>query len=170
MNESILLLSVTYTALAVLLVGLYIYSSVPVWVKVCTTFLVGGFFFATHNALNGMLGWPTKRELPEEFVMIASRVVEPDKNSKDKGEIFIWAVSINDSYPDKNPRAYRVDYSPELHEELETANWRMRRGITQMGRIEDIDPPNERAKSQYTVQQLQRVVIFDLPDPKLPEK
>lgn len=170
MNESILLLVITYSALAVLLVGLHIYSSVPVWVKIGTILLVGGFFFATYNALHGMLGWPTKRELPEEFLMIASRVIEPDKIGNAKGDIYIWAASINDSYPDREPRAYRVNYSPELHVELDKADWRMRRGIIQMGRIEETDVPNEISDSQHTTQQIERIVIFDLPDPQLPEK
>ena len=170
MNEPILFLVITYMALAVLLLGLHIYSAVPMWVKVVLTLTVGGFFFVTHNALYGMLGWPTKRELPEEFLMLASRVVEPDKAGKTKGDIYIWVASIDDSYPNRRPRAYRVEYSEELHVKLEKADRQMRRGIVQMGRIEKIDALNKITDTQQTYKQIEQIVIFDVPDPQLPEK
>lgn len=170
MNETILLLAITYSALAVLLLGLHIYSNLPVGVKFGLIFLLGGFFFVTYNALHGMLGWPMKRDLPEEFLMIASRVIEPDKKGRAEGDIYIWAAAINDSYPNKEPRAYRVEYSAELHEQLDKAEWRIRRGIIQLGRVEEIDAPNEVSDSQRTAQKIERITIFDLPDPQLPEK
>jgi len=170
MNETILALVITYTALAVLLLALHIYSAVPVWVKAGLILLMGGFFFITYDSLHDMLGWPTKRDLPDEFLMIASRVIEPNKKNKANGEIYIWASAINDSHPDKEPRAYRISYSPELHEEVENANWRMRRGRVQMGRVEEVDAPNESQDSQRTSTQIERITIYDLPDPQLPEK
>ncbi len=170
MNESILFLAITYAALAILLLGLFIYSTAPFWVKAASILLVGSFFFVTHHSLNGMLGWPTKRELPEKFLMIASRVIEPDKKSKAMGDIYIWAAAINAGEPNEEPRAYHLTYTPELHEELEKAGWRMRRGVVQVGHIEKIETPNEVRDDQRTIQQVDKIVIYDLPDPQLPEK
>ena len=170
MNESILILVLTYSALAILLLALHIYSNIPVWVKAGLIILIGGFFFITYNSLHGMLGWPAKRDLPEEFLLIASRVIEPNKKDKAKGEIYIWAAAINNSQIDIEPRAYRIDYTPELHEDMDNANWRMRRGRIQMGRIEKIEAPNKVSEKQRTSEVIERITIFDLPDPQLPEK
>lgn len=170
MSEAIIGLTVAYVALAALVVGLGIFSRWPFWVKLVAVAGVCGLYFLTYASLKGLLGWPTRAELPERFMLLASYVSEPDKTSGAPGSIQIWAASLEDHRPADAPRAYLLDYDAELHGQLDEANKRMRQGIIQLGRRQDAVTPGKSGDQSRFARNPYRIVIFDLPDPELPEK
>ena len=169
MNESLFLLVICYLALAILLQCILVYCKIAAWIKFSLIILLGGFYFLTYDVLNAISGWPTRQALPAEFVLYAGHVVEPEKTSSFEGDIFVWVAAIENSYPNKRPRAHRLDYDQELHQMIERANRQIKRGVTQMGKVEKIKP-GQVADSQDVIKRGDRVRIYDLPQRRLPEK
>ncbi len=171
MNEGIVGLSIAYVAVAALLTALMIYSRWPFWLKAANVVLVGALYFVTYAALKDLLGWPAGAELPDRFMLLASQIEEPDKTAGTDGRIYVWAVSIRpDNRPADKPRAYAVGYDTELHSQLSQAEQRMRRGIVQLGRKDRSGFPGLAVDRSRRERAHTRFVIFDLPDPELPEK
>lgn len=171
MTEAIIGLSITYVGLAALLLVMVLFTRWPVWTKLACVVLVTAFYFVTYRSLTGMLGWPTRAELPERFLLLASSISEPDKTRGSDGSVHIWATSLDSGRPAAEPRAYALPYSRELHAQLEEANKDMRNGIMQLGRRvtteADADVPRDTTRF---ARRRERLEIYDLPDPELPEK
>ena len=171
MVEAIVGLSVAYAALAALLLSLHIFATWPVWVKLALIAAVTALYFVTYQSLSGMLGWPARAELPERFLLLASSIKEPDKTTGDAGVIHLWVTSLESAQPADRPRAYALPYSRDLHSQLEDANRNMRNGILQLGRrilvTNDSDVPRD---PRRLARNRERLEIYDLPDPQLPEK
>lgn len=171
MNQAIVGLSVSYVALAALLVGIFLISRTSVWVKFLCVFMVTGFYFMTYQSFLGLLGWPTKQDLPEQFQLMASSIIEPDESAGDPGSIHIWITMFEDNKPERRPRSYELPYDLELHASLEKALEQIRQGKIQLGRnLQKVDeallPPDASrlANKQYKLE------FFDLPEIRLPEK
>lgn len=171
MNEAIIGLTVAYVALAVLLLSLNFFTRCPLWLKLACIIAVTGLYFVTYRSLHGMLGWPTAAALPDRFLLLASSVTEPDKTRGTAGVVHIWATSLESGRPAAEPRAYTLPYTKELHSQLEDANKNMRNGVLQLGRRttagDDGDLPRDATRF---ARQRERIEIYDLPDPQLPEK
>lgn len=170
MSEAVIGLTVAYVALAAFVIGLSIFSRWPFWVKLVSVASVCGLYFLTYASLKGMLGWPTRAELPERFMLLASYISEPDKASGASGSIQIWAASLADRRPADAPRAYLLDYDADLHGQLDEANQRMRQGVIQLGRRQIAETAGKTGDQSRFARNPYRIVIFDLPDPELPEK
>lgn len=97
--------------------------------------------FATWASLDSYLGWPTTKDtLPDRFVLAAGLIREPSLRSHDAGAIYLWVRAVE--YPEsrrsllgyhqdlRDPRAYRLPYSRELHKELEGMLKKMHDGAT----------------------------------------
>ena len=80
------------------------------------------------------MGWPTDDKLPPKFLLHWAVIQEPDVKLGDEGSIYVWARPISESeiehkewndyllsfYDGKSePRAYRIPYSRELHEQTQ---------------------------------------------------
>ena len=170
MTATLIGLITAYVALAVLLLGLCLYSKWHVWVKVGAIVVTSFFYYATYMSLQNLLGWPTQSDLPGEFIMIAGKIAEPDENDESDGAIYIWALSLDGDYVADAPRAYKMPYSKDLHNQVSEANKMIRRGVTQIGRSENITVHKPTAGQTWLDERMQRVIIYDLPDPELPDK
>ncbi len=171
MNQAIIGLSITYVALAALLVGIFLLARTKVWLKFLCVILVSGFYFLTYTSYMGLLGWPTKQQLPEIFQLIASSITEPDERTGDLGRIHIWVTAFVDNKPEIQPRAYELPYDLELHASLDTALEQIRQGKIQLGRnlqvVEESLLPSDTSRLADRANQLE---FFDLPEIRLPEK
>ena len=113
--EKIALLLIAYIALAVLLLSLNIVSRWRWWVKAGAMAVTGVFFIGSYPAMRSLLGWPTTDRLPERFSLIASRIVEPNRDLGQSGSVFLWVESLNeDNIPSGKPISYRLTYSDAL--------------------------------------------------------
>lgn len=170
MNGAVVGITVAYVALAVLLLSLNVYSRWPAWVKLSAVVLTGALYYVTYLSLEGLSGWPARSSLPKEFVMLSGYVKEPDKTSGDEGRVYLWVLSLEKERVSSAPRAYHLPYSPLLHREIEEAGKRLRRGIKQLGKTETVKGKVQEGERTWIDEHVERIVIYDLPDPELPEK
>lgn len=86
-------------------------------------------------SLENLMGWPSDQSLPKEFHVHWVKIKEPNKKTSEKGYIYVWATDLNrsiskqgwqgwkgyfisfQSYDPTEPRAYRLDYSKDRHEQ-----------------------------------------------------
>jgi hypothetical protein len=94
--------------------------------KMMAIFATLMFSLNMARSLDDLRGWPTEQELPEKFLIHWVMVKEPDKSTEDDGGVYIWVQTLSS---DENstlkffqtdetlePRAYRMEYSVEMHE------------------------------------------------------
>lgn len=171
MNQSILYLCLAYAGLGVVVLGLFIYSRWPLWVKFGTIAAVTGLYFLTWQALPGMMGWPARDELPERFIFLASSVHEPNKTTGDPGVIQMWVTPITeDDQPSRRARAFAVPYTKALHQDIVEAKKEMRNGILQMGTAKPAFQSEKATDTRRFARKAQHIELQKLPDPALPEK
>ena len=106
--------------------------------KLALTLLLAGFGFEVTNALDSYAGWPTGEEMPEDAQLLGAVIHEPSARVGDKGAIYVWVRPLvppqngllqETPSPDE-PRAFRLPYSREMHEEMEKAMQAIRAGQT----------------------------------------
>lgn len=73
--------------------------------------------FAAWHLAQPSPGWPAPRKPPRDSVFVAGVVREPDPATKDRGEIDLWLTPPGAS----RPRAYRLPYTRQLHEQVQQA-------------------------------------------------
>ena len=96
-------------------------------------------------------GWPSDDRLPDKFLVHWILVNEPDKKTKEDGDIYIWASTLSgpkeQAYgwwkryllsfaiqdPDE-PRSYRTPYSTEAHKTAGDAVGKIKAGGSVVGR------------------------------------
>lgn len=171
MNQAVLGITITYVALAALLLGIFFHSRVHVWIKFTCLIMVTSFYYLTYTSLQGVLGWPTQQELPKHFQLMAATITEPDESIGEKGRIHLWLTSFVDSKPADDPRAFEMPYELDLHKAVDQALSDQKRGRVKLGRSEEIVKGSDIPKdwTRYG-QKRQKLKFFDLPDPELPEK
>jgi hypothetical protein len=145
-----------------------VFSRWPMWGKGLLVAAVTGLYFAGEVAIGQAWGWPARQTLPERFVLLAAVIDEPTKKSE--GALYVWVHPIEGDKPGKEPRAYRLPYSKDLHALLNEGLKKARQGISQMGTSE----PKRGATGFFAWlkpgSDEQQVKIRDLPLPQLPEK
>ena len=171
MNQAVIGISLSYVILAALLVSIFILARVPVWIKFVCIVFVSSFYFITYSSLSGMLGWPTKQTIPDDFQLLSSVITEPDNTKGDKGSIHIWVFSFVENLPVKEPRAFKLPYTHELHASLEDALKDQRNGKVKLGRRvqRQVNTALHTDASRYANKEY-ILEFYDLPDPELPEK
>jgi len=160
-----------YVLIGILLLSINLYSNWSWKVKAGTIIITSVFFIITYFSYPHLLGWPTTENPPERFRLIASHVQQPNKVTGESGAVFLWLTQIDDLASNIPPRAYRLEYSNELHELVINANSKLNKGIPQLGEFEDqenvIDELRDAPRSgQKTV----KIEFYDLPDPLFPDK
>jgi len=103
-----------YGLLALLLLSLNIFSLWRWWVKAGIIVVTGVVFVAAYTVISGIIGWPSEGQLPARFSLLATSVVEPDKQNDKPGQIFLWVQEIDENQiPIAVPRAYVMPYIVE---------------------------------------------------------
>lgn len=168
MNEEIFLLVVAYVLLAILMQIIMIYSSIAVWIKFFIVTILCIFYFVSYQSLSAITGWPSRDQLPEKFILNASHVIEPDKQDNSLGRIYLWLTAVEDFQPSLMPRAYQLQYSENLHLKLEQAEKKLRRGLPQMGEVNETKLSTAEKSSVFS--EVDDIKIYDVPMSHLPEK
>lgn len=101
------------------------------------------FCLSVGFSIKDYMGWPTEEDLPDKFVVHWVVIEEPDKQTGDKGSVYIWIkpllktkntretwedylLSFYDSQ--SKPRAHQMFYSKDLHERAQEAIEMIRKG------------------------------------------
>jgi hypothetical protein len=156
-----------YVALAFVAALALVASPWPRWAKALIVAGVTGLYFVAAAALAGVWGWPAREALPERFVLLAAVIEEPAKGRP--GALYVWVNALEGGKPLREPRAFRLPYSKDLHALLNDGMKKVRQGISQMGTAEPKAGPRGLAWLRPGSDE-QNVKIRDLPSPQLPEK
>ena len=160
-------LEIGAAVLALLCVLALLWSNWPRWMKALLVIGVTAFYFHADTLVHRMWGWPAADPLPERWVLLAAVIEEP--NAKAPGALYVWVNALENGKPAREPRAYRLAYSKDLHVLLAEGMSKVRQGISQMGTAEPKGGP--RGSSWLRAGRDEQVVkIRDLPSPQLPEK
>jgi hypothetical protein len=104
------------------------------------------FYAAQFILLQGLSGWPTRAELPDQFELLAFSVEEPDRARGVGGQILLWLRP-----PDaEQPRVHRIKYDRALHRALSEAGQRLSEGQRQLGSTEKPAPLAQRREGDGT--------------------
>ncbi len=155
---------IAYIALATLLLGFNLYSYWSWTVKTLTNVVMVIFFWVIYHSWPGVLGWPTARDLPPQFYLHAVNVDEPER-------IYLWGTELQQGMAQTEPRAYSLPYSPALHDKVDKASRKLRKGLPVIGQISNSLSTNtdlgSLEQSQITDQQ---IVFVDAPQGLIPGK
>tara|TARA_Y100001951_G_C11283093_1_gene266726 strand:+ start:676 stop:1281 length:606 start_codon:yes stop_codon:yes gene_type:complete len=101
------------------------------------------FCLSVGFSIKDYMGWPTEEDLPDKFVVYWLVIEEPDKQTGNKGSVYIWvqplskAKNTSETWEDyllsfyngqSKPRAHQMSYSKDLHERAQEAIEMIRRG------------------------------------------
>ena len=132
MSSHVVMLTLAYAFALFVLLLLLIRARLPLAMRLSVV-LVGSAFYLLHFfSLSELQGWPSDSSLPEEFTLHAWQVEESNPIQDQSGYVYLWVQSQNWDAP----RAYTLPYSSELHDQLETAEARRRKGHFQEGRMD----------------------------------
>lgn len=101
-------------------------------------------------SLPDFAGWPSAAPLPPKFLVHWMVVREPDKKTKEKGAIYVWATNLSSKVRKEDsdwkqflisfavvdtsqPRVHKTPYSLEDHKTADGVNKRIRNGETVIG-------------------------------------
>ena len=147
-----------------LLLGLNLYSSWGWFVKIVCNIVVVGFFWVIYHSWPAVQGWPTDRDLPDQFYLHAVNVAEPES-------IYLWGTEFTHGLATTEPRAYRLPYSPALHDKVDKATRKLRKGLPVIGQISSV--PGTHA-DLTTLEQTQvndsNIIFIDAPQNLIPGK
>lgn len=157
-------LIVAYVIVAVLLLSLNLYSSWNWFVKSMMNLVVVAFLVITYHSWPGILGWPTDRDLPSQFYLHAVNVDEPRR-------IYLWGTDLDRGLGTTVPRAYSLRYSAKLHDTVDKASRKLRKGLPVIGQVVTKAPTQADNASLEQVQANDADIEFiDAPQALIPGK
>ncbi len=160
-------LTLAAAALAFLCALALLFSHWPRWMKALLVLGVTVFYFHADSALHHLSGTPSADALPERWVLLAAVIEEP--SAKTAGALYLWVNALENGKPVREPRAYRLPYTKDLHALLDEGMKKVRQGVSQMGSAEP-KPGRQGLSWLRPGNDEQQVKIRDLPLPQLPEK
>jgi len=123
-----------HVVFATVLAGLNLYSSLSWRRKELLVLLTAVSYFVVYYSYAPLLGWPSNAALPVRFNLVAAYGQEPDAQTGRRGSIFFWVT--DKSSMEITPRAYMVDFEPQLHARVLQAMQRKHKSIPQGGTVE----------------------------------
>lgn len=130
-----------YVVIALVLLGLGLYSKWSLWKKVLGIVVVTAAYLLVYFSLPRMLGWPTDSQVPRRFELHGVYIQDPDKTTGNPGTVFFWATDLAPG-ADARPRAFRMPFTASFKSVFEEANGKLRQNIPQEGEIELEDEPH----------------------------
>ena len=136
MTLSVLGLTLSYVAMAILLLVFLQYTILHWGQKAAAIVIISVLYFVVYTSYSELLGWPADSPLPTHFKYHYSVVKEPSKSDPARaGSIYIWITDLDTEQGSQEPRAYKVAYSQKTHKKLELAKKKTQKGIKQLGEV-----------------------------------
>ena len=149
-----ILLSVSYVAVAALLLSLNIASTWRWQVKTAGIVLVSALYVGTYLGVKDLPGWPSRAELPDYFRLHWGIVTEPDKYSGEKGRILVWVEALDDKDQSlASPRAHNLPYDDDLAQRIEAALSLVSDGQSVTGSLKDNGAGEEELEGKASAEQ-----------------
>jgi hypothetical protein len=164
-----LALVLAYVVLVLIAVLALLWSPWPTWLKAGLALGATVLYFYGHETVHALMGVASRETLPERFVMVAAMVEEP--TAQGRGALYLWVRPLRDGVAEPEPRAYKLAYTRQLHEQINEGLKKGRDGVSQMGTAE-VRGGRARGPGSWLQPGAdeQEVRIRDLPVPQLPEK
>ncbi len=140
MTAAILGLSAGFILVLLILLLLVLKTTLDWRLKLLAILVSTGFYWVQYTALLQYGGWPSEDTLPDEFVLIASHVREPDPGKGDEGGMYWWVHQSGAL--DQPPRVYRLPYRVELHQSSEKVVQEQKQGTQYVGRTGPAGSPS----------------------------
>lgn len=129
---AILGLSAGFILLASFVYYLLIKTALSVPAKSLTLILFSSFFIIQYQSLQQFMGWPSTSRLPTEFVLIATDVREPNKQTGDVGIMYWWVRESKDLK--QPPRVYELPYKAEMQQKTDEVIKQQKDGAQFLGK------------------------------------
>lgn len=157
-------LIIAYIALAMLLLGFNLYSSWNWIVKSISNVVMVLFFAVVYHSWPALLGWPTERDLPPQFYLHAVNIAEPDR-------IYLWGTEFRYGMAQTQPRAYSLPYTAALHDKVDKASRKLKKGLPVIGQITSgMSTSTETSSLEQIRSNDQQVEFVDAPQGLIPGK
>ena len=151
-------------ALAALLLGLNLYSSWGWAVKSAANLAIVALCWVTYQSWPTLLGWPTTRDVPSLFYLHGVLVEEPDR-------IYLWGTDLERGLGRTVPRSFALDYTATLHDRVDKANRKLRKGLPVIGQVA---PSGAAAAEADSIEQIgvteTDITFIDAPQSLVPDK
>ena len=118
-----------YIALAVILLGMLLYSNWHWLLKAAAIMMLSLFYYVSYFSYPSLMGWPTSRDLPKRFHLIAIFVDAPRK-------IYFWGSDLKHGADVSVPRSFELPYSKALHAKMEEAGHKLKKGFPIIGEFQ----------------------------------
>ena len=129
-------------------------TQLSVAAKALALILVSVFFVVQYKSLQQFLGWPSTARLPDEFVLIATDVREPNKQTGDPGIMYWWVRESSD--PTQPPRVYELPYKVEMQHKTEEVIHQQKQGAQYIGK----KPNNSSGTSGVSFEKISKASHF----------
>jgi len=159
---TLLVLTLAYVAVLVLLLNLGLHSHWRWQVKLMAVLLSFVFYAGTWYGLKQLQGWAVIDQIPEKFRLVSQHIVQPDKQRGTEGAIYVWVIDL-DEQVESEPRAYRLPYIEQLHEDIVTATADGKQKIGK--RVEPASRSGPASQNKGSM-----IEFYDEPRIRLPEK
>ncbi len=157
-------LIVAYLIVAALLLSLNLHSNWSWRIKAMMNVIVIAFIVVTYQSWPGLLGWPTSRDLPRQFYLHAANIDEPHR-------IYLWGTDLENGLGRTIPRSFALPYSTKLHDNVDKATRKLRKGLPVIGQA---SPPDATDADLSLLEQTRTsdadIVFVDAPDALVPGK
>jgi hypothetical protein len=129
-------IAVAFLILASLLLWIVIDGRGRWWLKGGLIVAVAAFTILAGSALGSFSGWATEANPPQRALFMSGIAREPDKRTGDEGAIYLWLIPPHSNSKNilaydssgRAPRAYKLPYSRDAHEQLEKARQLAKKG------------------------------------------
>ena len=151
-------------ALAALLLGLNLHSSWGWMVKSAANLAIVALCWVTYQSWPTLLGWPTTRDVPKTFFLHGVLVEEPDR-------IYLWGTDLERGLGRTVPRAFALGYTATLHDRVDKASRKLRKGLPVIGQITPSGAPADDVDSLERIGVTETDITFvDAPQSLVPGK
>jgi len=162
-RQDVISLVIAYTVLAAVVLGLNLHSGWHWLVKSATTLTVVALCWVAYGSWPALLGWPTANEVPERFYLHAATVDEPEF-------VYLWGVDLSLGLARTVPRSFAVPYSRTLHDRVDKATRKLRKGLPVIGQTTPASVAIDELGSLERVEALSDIVFIDAPQSLVPGK
>ncbi len=157
-------LTIAYIILAALLLALNLFTTWTWILKLAVNVIVVIFVLITYHSWPKILGWPTERDLPMRFYLHAINVDEPHR-------IYLWGTDISRGLGRTVPRSYGLPYSAQLHDGVDKANRKLRKGLPVIGQVSTTpDSTGDLSTFEQTQVRNLSITFIDAPQALIPGK
>lgn len=100
--------------------------------KLLALVLVTLFFWVQYESLQQYTGWPSSDDLPQNFILVATDIQEPNKKTGEQGVMYWWVR--DGDHPQRPPRVFRLPYQADMHQQTEQIIQDQEKGSLYRGR------------------------------------